>query len=760
MMRYWLLCLVALPYTLFAQVIIEGQVLDAQQLSPIPNAEIQGYWGSADSLFRTQTDENGKFRFEIEGITAASVFMSGYYPTKIPLLPQTFQRILVRPIDYQLEEVVVQAYENGRSLLEQASSLTVLGPRELNRDAGLIITPMLNRIPGVFMHSGALNTNRITIRGIGARSLFSTNKLRAYVHDIPLTNGDGETSLEDLDLSLVERVEVIRGPASSMYGAGLGGVINFQLKKGQQIPKGIQLGFQGGSFGLQRYTAIADAKTGNGHLRLNYNRTLSEGYRENNQYDRQSFGIVGNWFTGDKGHLSLIMNWIQVKAFIPSSIDSAAFVEKPRSAAFTWQQTQGFEDYDKLLLGLSYRQELNDKWYQATSIYGGFRNNYELRPFNLLQEQSQQLGMRSRLHGRTENNTLRWQIGVEAYREYYQWATYDNVDGRGQLGGSLSNNLEQREYLNLFTQAEWQITEMTLLTAGLNYNRTRYDYQDLFASDSVDLSGAYRYPLTLSPRLALNHRLSPNWSAFATISHGFSPPSLSETLTPEGQINPDIQPETGWNFEMGSRAAFGTNGQKRLFLDLSLFYMPIRNLLVARRTGNDAFVGLNAGQTDHWGLESSLDLLLWEGGDSRLDFFAHYTWSHYKFADFVDGETDYSGNFLPGVPPHHLNLGLEGKMGQFYGNLNFRFVDRMPFRDDNELGYNDAYSLLNLRLGFRPQWGKSQWDFFGGINNLMNEKYASMILINASSFGGRPPRYYYPGLPRHFYFGIRLGLGS
>ena len=84
----------------------------------------------------------------------------------------------------------------------------------------------------------------------------------------------------------------------------------------------------------------------------------------------------------------------------------------------------------------------------------------------------------------------------------------------------------------------------------------------------------------------------------------------------------------------------------------------------------------------------------------------------------------------------------------------------MPLRDDNELGYNNAYSLLNLRLGFRPQWGQSQWDFFGGINNIMNEKYASMILINASSFGGRPPRYYYPGLSRHFYFGIRLGLGS
>ena len=84
--------------------------------------------------------------------------------------------------------------------------------RQLQKDNDVAITPALNRVSGVYMHSGALNTNRITIRGIGNRSPFSTTKIRAYLDDIPLTSGDGETTIEDIDLSLINEVKVWKGP--------------------------------------------------------------------------------------------------------------------------------------------------------------------------------------------------------------------------------------------------------------------------------------------------------------------------------------------------------------------------------------------------------------------------------------------------------------------------------------------------------------------------------------------------------------------
>ncbi|MEL6843818.1 MAG: TonB-dependent receptor plug domain-containing protein [Bacteroidota bacterium] len=332
-------------------------------------------------------------------------------------LPSFSQQNVSLP-SLQLDPVVVSAFESGQNLLQQSASLSILSARELKRDQDLIIANSLNRVPGVFMHQGTLGTNRITIRGMGARSLFSTNKIRAYLDDIPLTNGDGETTLEDLDLGFVQRAEVIRGPASSLYGAGLGGTINFRFKDFGRQASGIGLEAQIGSFGTQRYQAWGNWTQETGGLRLHYTDTRQEGFRQNSQYERQSIGLSGKWQQGSKGQISFLAAYSKVKGFIPSSIDSTDFAEDISQAAFTWNRTQGFEDYQKLLTGLSYQHQLSPNLQYVGSVYGGFRSNFELRPFNLLQEQSQNIGVRTRLIGEFgQENTWQWQTGLEAFGE-------------------------------------------------------------------------------------------------------------------------------------------------------------------------------------------------------------------------------------------------------------------------------------------------------------------------------------------------------
>ncbi|MFK7924798.1 MAG: TonB-dependent receptor family protein, partial [Bacteroidia bacterium] len=600
-------------------------------------------------------------------------------------------------------------------------------------------------------------TNRITIRGIGSRSLFSTTKVRAYLDDIPLSTGDGETTIEDIDMGMIERVEVIRGPAASLYGAGLAGTINLRFRDFGQQTTGVGLQAQIGSFGLQRYQASGNWQQEQGGMRIHYTDTRQEGFRENNRYERQSLGLSGKWQSGEKGQISFIANYADVLGFIPSSIDSTDFVEDPSQAAFTWNRSQGFEDYQKLLMGLSYQHQFNDDLQLVSSVYGGFRSNYELRPFNLLQEQSQNLGLRTRMAGQKElaKTSLNWQVGVEAFREAYQWLTTDNADGAGTLGDILSNNLETRQYINLFAQLDVALGERLNLTGGLNFNHTSYVYQDVFAADSIDLSGQYQYPFTISPRLAFNYQLKPYWHLYGNVSHGFSPPTLSETLTPDGQINPDILPESGWNFELGQRYR---TGNQATYLETTVFYLPVQNLLVARRTDNDQFIGLNAGKADHIGFELSADQRLYKVAQTEIRLFASYTFARYRFSDFVDLEADYSGNALPGIPPHHLNAGLDALFGDFKVNLNYRFVDAMPLRDDN-VAYSEAYSLWNLRLDWEAPFGeRTDWAIYGGVQNIFDTRYASMLLINAGSFGNNAPRYYYPGAPRNFYLGLKLFL--
>ena len=132
--------------------------------------------------------------------------------------------------------------------------------------------------------------------------------------------------------------------------------------------------------------------------------------------------------------------------------------------------------------------------------------------------------------------------------------------------------------------------------------------------------------------------------------------------------------------------------------------------------------------------------------------------NQYKFEDFVELEDDFSGNRLPGIPNHTISLGssVQSPLGLRL-NLNFRSVGEMFLRDENEEKV-DAYQLLNLKLGYEKQFGAIGFGIQGGMNNVLDTKYSSMILVNANSFGGAPPRYFYPGLPRNYYLNVKVNV--
>ena len=179
--------------------------------------------------------------------------------------------------------------------------------------------------------------------------------------------------------------------------------------------------------------------------------------------------------------------------------------------------------------------------------------------------------------------------------------------------------------------------------------------------------------------------------------------------------------------------------------------------MVARRTTQDQFIGVNAGQTLHDGLEISLNSNLINKESFTLNGFFNYSLNNYKFEDFVDGDNDFSGNDLTGVPSEIVNAGLDfsTKIG-FYANINFQHIGRQPITDSNSL-YSDSYNLTNLKVGFRKSFsGKLTFDVFYGLDNIFDEAYASQILINARGFGGSQPRYFYPGNPINYYAGLNI----
>ncbi len=722
----------------------QGKVISLENKLAIPEVEITDENGKKVEI----SDYNGLFFLKSPG--EYTFDKKGYISKTISIQGSKFILVEMSEKPLDLAEVVIKSSNFQSELKEISSSISVISENLIKSNDGVNIAPILNSVPGVYMHNGALNTNRITIRGIGSRNLFGTSKIRAYYEDIPLTNGSGETTIEDIELQGIARMEILKGPSSSLYGAGLGGSIQLIADKGLFNTQSLQSAYTFGSYGLQKFWINTNLGNKTNAAKLTYSNTHSDGYRDNNELNRQTITLASNHYLNDKNNLNVLANFIDLKAYIPSSLNEDDYINEPTKAAFTWGQSQGFEDYSKFLLGLSWQHEYNQKSKQISSVFASLLDSYEARPFNILEQGTNAIGLRTR---------FQWTAGLEFFNDLNLLKTYENLyqdfpPGTGSVQGSLLSDFkENRSYFNLFMEAKYHLSPKFLIDFGLNLNQTAYTLDDNFNQGNDDFSGDYRFDAILSPKIGLSYHLESSM-VFASVSHGFSPPKLEETLLPDGLINNNIQPETGWNYEIGSRGKIISN----IFnYEISFYLMDIDNLLVARRIGDDQFIGVNAGNTIHKGLEIVLNYFLINKEQLQLSHSNSFSLNDYYFKEFQDLDDDYSGNDLTGVPDKtfYSQLNLNTSFG-LYAFLNYQYYGEIPLRDDNSV-YADSYQLVNLKTGFKKGLGKHLLlDAQIGINNVFDEKYASMLQINAGSFGNNAPRYYYPGNPLNYYASINL----
>ncbi|GAA4276302.1 TonB-dependent receptor family protein [Aquimarina mytili] len=661
-----------------------------------------------------------------------------------------------------LEEVIINDISIPQPQKYAAEAVAIISAEEISRGNALELSPILNRVPGVFMQSGTLNTNRITIRGIGARNLFGTASIRAYYGDIPLTDGNGESTIEDLELGSLSRIEIHKGPSSSSYGVGLGGAILLQPEYTPISNAGGSLSSTFGSYGFQRILAKASIGKEKSNFNVLYSNNHSNGYRDNNEYDRNTITLTSDFDLGEKNSFSILGSYIALKAGIPSSLSSDDFNETPRQAAFTWGRAQSFEDVDYGILGLTWKYNSDQKASLITSVFSSFKNNYEPRPFNILEEKSNSFGIRSRILGKhtLAKKELNWTLGGELFVDEYNGKTFDNLyedfaPGTGSVSGDLLSNLdEQRYYYNFFTEANYNFTKKLRLNLGIHLNQTSFEIKDQFFSDSEDNSGSFDFNLILSPKLGINYELNHNFILFGNIAHGFSTPTTSETLLPDGVFNPDIKPEIGWNYEIGTRYQLINN---KLFGSISLYTLRVRDLLVSRRTIEDNFFAINAGKTIHNGIEAEINYSIITSTSYQLNSYINTSIYQYTFDEFVDLDNDFSGNDLTGVPSDVINLGVDliAEKG-VYGNINFQTVGKIPANDANAV-FSDSYTLLHGKIGFKNNIGDHfSYNLYIGANNILDTRYTAQLQINARGFGGNAPRYFYPGLPFNIYGGINI----
>ncbi len=649
-----------------------------------------------------------------------------------------------------LETVEVMAFQPGGSLRTIPGSFSVLSGEDLQVNDGTSLAHALNSVPGILMQSGTLSTSRIVIRGMGSRTPYNTNRIRTYLNDIPLTTSDGVSTPEEIDPGGLDRIEVIKGPASALYGSGLGGNMNLQttLHPDNRLVAGTQYG----GFNTAKTAIAGSLNKGHSYFHGNLSHLFSSGYRENNQARRTSF-LATALVEQPRWSVRATVVLIDLYSQIPSSLGRTLFQNAPRAAAPNWLAAGGYEKYKKAVSGISLTNKLSDRLVNHLTLFGRWHDAYEKRPFNNLDDRSAGGGLRNRLSLRAGKTD--WILGTELIFEQYDW----QLDLDKAL---LNHNSERRIQTGFFGMCYYRPARTVNISMAGALNRVNYRLRDRYAPNG-DQSGSRRFPLIFSPRFGINWAPAEPISLYFSAGHGFSHPSPEETLLPAGEVNPAIRPEQGFQGEMGTRLTlFGG----ALSTDLAFYRIELRDLLTTKRITEDIFTGINAGRTSHQGLEIRLEWRIFNSPafPGILIATGSYTRSVNRFIDFSDDGITYDGNLLPGIPDQSMVLQLNwNPLAKMKVTLDTGYTGRQFLADDNKDTY-PGYWLANMKWSFDIDSKKAgRLTCYIGINNLSDTRYASMLVINARSAGSSEPRYFYPGLPRHAYFGLQytiMGKGS
>lgn len=662
-------------------------------------------------------------------------------------------------LEDELDEVVVFGYQTNQNILETAASIGLVTVSTVNGMSPQNLVYGMNTIAGVRMEERATGSYRISVRGSSLRSPFGIRNVKVYWNDIPFTEPSGTTFLNLLDLTNMQSVEVLKGPAGSLYGAGNGGVVRIQ-STAPYFEDNLETGLSIGSFGLMKYQLGYHEKLENGHFSLKYADQSTDGYRDQNFLDRKVLELSGSVDYSPTRTLKAHLLYSDLYYGIPGGLNADQFAANPSQArpgnpfVLGSVDANASVDQQAVLFAITHEMEITPEISNKSSVFGTF-SAFD-NPFNLDYKIDSRTsgGVRSSFDfdtrlGATET---RLSAGIEYQASNYASRNYTNDSSR--VGDLNFDDELAVQASTTFLSAQFTLPGDWIINTGISLNTVHYQIHRFETFLDGDTTGLTRitFDPQLIPRLNMAKRITPTITLHTGIGYGFSPPTIEEVRTNEGSINLNLQPEVGANLEAGLR---GYLLKGRLAFDVTSFYYRLKDSIVQQQSDRGTVLFRNAGSTKQVGIEINTSVLLVEDYDAPLEqlrWNTAYTWNHFRFDEYLTVDGDFSGNELTGVAPNVLvsSLFAQSKPG-LYGTVSFTYNDRIPLEDDNSV-YSEAYKLVQLKTGWKGAIiNKLTADVSFGIDNLLDERYSRGFDINA--FGGR---YYQPAPERNWFFTTKL----
>ena len=673
-----------------------------------------------------------------------------------------------------LKPVVVTSTRTFTTVLDTPASVDIVPGEDMRRTRLQVnLSESLGGVAGVQIQNrqNYAQDLQVSMRGFGARSTFGVRGLRLYVDGIPATMPDGQGQTSNIDIATIDRIEVLRGPFSALYGTSSGGVLQVFTQRGERPPT-VSGSFAAGSDSTYRYGVRANGATGAGVGAFDYSmgvsRFLTDGYRNHSQARKNLANARLGFQLDEDSSITLLLNHVDINAQDPLGVSREQFESAPREAPLASQyntrksvrQTQG---------GIRYERAIDSANELSVMAYYGQRDTEQFLSIPpVAQARPLHAGGNIDLGREYAGTDIRWTsrqqlagreltltggIAYETMREMRRG--YENfIDGPdgvavGVRGALRRDEINKVRNVDPYVQVSWAFADAWTLDAGLRYSRIKFTSDDRYINpENGDDSGSTRYGKVL-PVAALRYAATPDLNLYASVARGFETPTFNEiSYRPDGEggLNLGLQPAVNTSVELGAKWAT-RNG----LLTAALFQTNTRDEIVTATNVGGRSTFQNAGRTRRNGLELS-----WDGRYAQhLRTQLSYTFLDAKYRDDVCAPGPcgtnpiQAGNRIPGIARHvaYASLSWAPEQG-WHAGVDARYVSDIEVNDANSDAAS-SYTVVGLGAGYVWRAGAWRWDAFARVDNLFDRKYAGSVIVNEGN-----GRYFEPASGRNWVAGL------
>lgn len=646
----------------------------------------------------------------------------------------------------QLEEVIISVTKIKDSLVNTPFSVSIKNFSTFQKSAEQFnISEYIEDVPGIFISNdnNYAQDSRISIRGFGSRANFGIRGIKLIVDGVPETTPDGQSQIDNLNLEIIEKVEVIRGVGSSLYGNSSAGII--KIKTLQELQNSFaRIGFSLGSNQQNKSQFFLGQKYKKTSYTFLYSQTKSNGYRNNSGFKNNNLNINLFKKVNDKTNYGLSFNYVDSPyAIDPGGLTIEEVEDNRKQARERNVIYDSKESIKHLKLSGSFEKKISNKLTFSKYLFFSnrdFNGNIPVKKGGTIKLDRKYWGLGASLLIKNKFNT---QIGFDLGNQKDLRKRYFNNEG--EIGALVLEQNEKFINYGIFLVSSLKLNSF-IINPGIRLDKNTISIDDRFladgnSSDKINLN-------SLNPSLGINYKSNSFNRFFVNVSTGFETPTLNEFgSSPIGSgFNKNLKSQNSINYELGFSKKSINNKFK---LDLIYFNTSTKNEVLPYE--DSQFPGQvfynNAGKTQRSGIEFS--------GSYNYNNFWNFNSSisigRYLFDEFIDNEKNYSGNKIPGVPEKtmffNVNYKNESKLSV---SLQLKVIGDLYANNSNSVKV-DGFNRLNLKISKGINYKKITIDPFLIFKNILGTSYYDNIRINA--FGAR---YYEPAAKANFYGGIKI----